>query len=59
MTPLPRDVQFAQIVAWLQKHDLEMHTPMRGETYVRKRRPRSPRLIESIKERNEDESPAR
>jgi len=46
-----RDVQFARIVAWLQKHGLEMYTPMRGETYVCKWRPRSPRRID-IKERN-------
>lgn len=33
-----RDVVFGQIVRWLAAHGLEMHTPMKGETWVCRRR---------------------
>lgn len=45
MTPRPYDAFFGKLIRWLAAHDLEMHTPRKGETYVCKRRPRRPRFI--------------
>lgn len=38
------DAFFGKLVRWLAAHDLEMHTPQRGETYVCKRQPKQPRF---------------
>jgi hypothetical protein len=40
------DAFFGKLVRWLAAHDLEMHTPQRGETYVCKRRPKQPRFTQ-------------
>lgn len=44
--PVPlRDIYFGQIVRWLAENGLTMHTPMKGETYVRQKIPRKKRTM--------------
>lgn len=42
--PLPRDVEFARIIAWLQAYNLEAHTDRKGNTVVSKREPKRSKL---------------
>lgn len=37
MKPLPRDLAFAEMIAWLKEHGMEAHTDIRGRTVFRKK----------------------
>jgi len=51
-----RDIVFGAIVRWLAARGLEMHTPMKGETWVCKRRAKRPRLWQPLPQLQEDET---